>query len=305
MRRRREQAGAIEAVVGLARVAPRDAVQRCPGQVRLQLEDAPGVRLRLRIARHGEHAADVVEVQGPQLLGLLVVAEVVIAIGKAQATLVHPADHLGRVLEVLAGAEAEEGARAAAVQLRDPACQAAGVRDLVDRLQLLAQGGERGRLGLLLVHAGGVEVAHLLGEGVRGIGRAAGVLLHDLAQHRLVALQHLAEAATPLRAVFGDGRPGEPAPASELVEVVAGTHRAIHRGEIDPRRRRLPSEASGRLLLLRWNRRRPGLPCRLGGLRLRAGHLRRGRVRRRGGTGRRGRRLGGLRGRGGLAGEDG
>jgi len=75
------------------------------------LEDPLGVRLGLRVACQGEHAADVVEVEGPQFLGLLVVAEVVVAIGKAEASLVDSADHLRRILEVLARAKAEEGAR--------------------------------------------------------------------------------------------------------------------------------------------------------------------------------------------------
>src|SRR5262249_54868494 len=141
-----------------------------------------------------------------------------------------------------------------------------------------------GGLRLLLVHAGRVEVADLLRERIGGIGFAARVPLQDVVEQRLVALQDLAEPASPGGAVLGDGRPLQPAAAGGLVEVGAGVGRLVHRALVD----------GGRLL----RRRRGAGGCRRSGGRGRlTGCRRRGRRGAgSGGTGRirgRGRRLGG------------
>src|SRR3989442_538670 len=137
------------------------------------------------------------------------------------------------------------GAPTGRVQPPAPPRQGAGVVDLIDGLQLLLQRREGGRLRLLLVHAGGVEIPDLLREGISRVRLSAGVPLEDVAQSRFVALEHLAEGAAPARAVLGDGRPREPASAGELVEVLAGVHRAVEGGEVDPRGGSLRSRGGG------------------------------------------------------------
>jgi hypothetical protein len=83
-----------------------------------------------------------------------------------------------------------------------------------------------GLLDLLLVHAGGPEVAELVAILIAGVAGAGGVVLERLAEQREVALVDLGEAA-PARAVGGDLGALEPAAARERVEVVARVDRAI------------------------------------------------------------------------------
>src|SRR6202022_3701752 len=121
-----------------------------------------------------------------------------------------PADHVGGVPGVLPGSEAEKRAGAGTVELGHAAGERAGVVNPVDGLQLPLQRGARGGLRLLFVHAGGVEVAPLPRERIRGVGLAAGIRFEDLAEDLLVALEHLAEGAAPLRSIFGNGRSCKP-----------------------------------------------------------------------------------------------
>ena len=233
MRRDGEQARAIEAMVDLVGIAPGNPIERRPGEHRLHLEDAVRVGVGMGIAGHGQHPRDVIEIEPAQLLRLAVIAKVVLAVRQPQAALVDAADHVGGVPGVLPGSETEKRAGAGTVELGHAAGQRARSVDPVDGLQLPLQGGERRGLRLLFVHAGGVEVAHLPREGIRGVGLAAGIRFEDLAEDLLVALEHLAEGAAPLRSIFGNGRSCKPAAAGEPVEVVAGIHRPIERGEID------------------------------------------------------------------------
>src|SRR2546426_557550 len=145
---------------------------------------------------------------------------------------------MGGVPGVLPGGETEKCPGAAAVQLGHAPRQRARIFDPIDGLQFPLQGGERRGLRLLLVHAGGVEVAHHSRERIRRVGLAASVLFDDLAQDLLVALEHLAEGAAPLRPILRNRRAREPAAAGEPVEVVAGIDRPIESGEIDARWRR-------------------------------------------------------------------
>src|SRR5205814_8782487 len=71
------------------------------------------------------------------------------------------------------------------------------------------------RSGLLLVHAGGIEIADPLGERIGWIGLAMRVLLQDVVQQRLVALVDLVEAPRPPRAILRNRRLLQPAPRSE------------------------------------------------------------------------------------------
>src|SRR5207244_12639600 len=62
------------------------------------------------------------------------------------------------------------------------------------------------------------------------------VLLQDLAQHGLVALQDLRKAAAPGGAVLRDRRLLQPASAGVLVEIGARVDGLVHRGLVDRRR---------------------------------------------------------------------
>ena len=88
--------------------------------------------------------------------------EVHVAVGKPEPAHVGDADHLGGVLEVLLRSEFEERPRSVFLKNRQLARQALRVLDGIDLTQLALQGLQRRGLRLLLVHAGRVEVAHLL-----------------------------------------------------------------------------------------------------------------------------------------------
>src|SRR5579883_884867 len=92
---------------------------------------------------------------------------------------------------------------------------------------------ERGGLGLLLVHTGRVIVAELLRIAIARDRLAAGDAIEDVALDLEVALGDPGEAATPLRAIGGNGRVLDPVAAGELVEVVAGIDAAIERALVD------------------------------------------------------------------------
>jgi len=160
------EAFALQPVVGLVRVTPRDAVHRRFGELRLELHDPLRLRLGLGLCRSGElqHLADVIEVERAQVLRFLVVLEVVVAVGQAEPALIDAADHLRRILRVLSGEETEERAHAAAVERAHFSGQRLAVLDGVDGRELFAQGRQRSGLGFSFVHAGRVEIADFLRE---------------------------------------------------------------------------------------------------------------------------------------------
>src|SRR5205814_4831163 len=114
-------------------------------------------------------------------------------------------------------AEGEEGLRAGRLQPRDRSGQGTRVTDGVQRAQIVLQRREGGGLRFVLVHAGSVEVAHLLRERVGWVRLAAGVLLQDGPEQRLVALEDLRESAAPSGAILAVGRLLPPAAAGVLL----------------------------------------------------------------------------------------
>jgi len=160
-------------------------------------------------------------------LGARVILEVIVAVGQAQPALVRLRDLAGRILEILVGLEAEEGAHSHALQVGHFARQLRLALQRGDARQLQPDG--LGSLGLhpLLVHAGGVEVAHLLVDGV-ALGVVRRGLLQDLVQHRAVVFRQQAEGA-PHHLVGGDGIVLDPLAAGVPVEVHTGVHALVHR----------------------------------------------------------------------------
>ena len=221
-------------MVDLQRVAVVGLGHRCLRQRLLDAQDGLGVGpggLRLR-AEEAQRALHVRLVLGADVHHARVVLQVVVTVGEAEAPLLHAGDDLRGVLQVLLRAELEERRRAHAVEVRDCARQAGEVGDGVDPGH-----GRRERLDVrlldrLLIHAGCIEIAEVLREGLvgRGLGHVA---LQDLLERRLVLLADGVEAAPP-RLVVGDGVGLDPAAARVLEEVVAGLHAAVDRRELHP-----------------------------------------------------------------------
>ena len=232
------QALAIEAVVHLVRIAPVHAGHGRARQVRLDAQHGLRLlpRVQLGVPCQLEHRGRELLIALARFLHLGFVAHVVVAVGQPQPALVRDPDHLLGVLCVLDGAEDEEAAGAGVVHLAHEPCDLLGVLQSVDGGEPVLERLQGRGLGLLLVHAGGVEVPDLLRVGIGRVGLSGGVLLQDAAQEQLVALVHAVEAARPPRLVRRDRIGLHPAAAGVLVEVVARVdgriHRAlVHRGE--------------------------------------------------------------------------
>jgi hypothetical protein len=78
------------------------------------------------------------DIGGAGLLGLLALLQVIVPVGQAQAALVRLGDHLGRVAEILVGAEAEQHVDTDQVQAGDERGQ----------ILLVGHGGDAVELGL-------------------------------------------------------------------------------------------------------------------------------------------------------------
>ena len=235
VRRLLGEALAIDAVVAVVRIAQLHALERDPGERGLDLHDLRRFErgFRFRPAHEAHHLRDVLLVLPADRLHLLVVLQVVIAVGKSQAALVGRPDHLLRVLEVLLRDDAEEGRRPAVVEPSHQLGEGSRVARLVHLVEHLVERLQRGGLRLVLVHASCVEVADLLGVRVGRVRLAARVGLHDLPEDRLVVLEDAGERPAPGRAIARDGVVLQPVAAGELVEVLAGIDRRIHRRLVD------------------------------------------------------------------------
>ncbi len=182
------------------------------------------------LSRELEHLRHVCHVLVAQLHGLLVLLEVVVALGQAQAGLDGGRDDHGGVLAVFLGAEVEEHVRAHRLQAADLGAQARHVLDRVDPGELGRNGSEAVGLDRRLVHAGAVEVAELALLGSGGRGFVGGQPLEDRVQVLQVALPQLVEGS-PARAVRGDRVLLQPAAVGVLVEIHAGLGAGVHVGD--------------------------------------------------------------------------
>ena len=226
-------------VPDLPRVAPVHAVERRPGQRRLEPQDLGGAGggPGRGPARELEHALDQLEVAGPELPGGLVVGQVLIAVGEPEAAGAQGGHHLLGVLERLLAAEAEEEARRVrlAVEPAEEPGQARGPLERLDRGEVGRQRLRAGPLHRRLVHAGGEVVAQLpLHRGALRV-RACGRLLEQPPEVLEVLLGHLVVDA-PVRAIGRDGVGLLPAGAAVGVEVAAGVHAAVHGADVEPGR---------------------------------------------------------------------
>ncbi len=170
----------------------------------------------------------------PQFLRFRIVAEVVIAIRKAEAALIRDrADH-ARFLEIGFRAKTEERADAHRVEIGEKRRQSIRRRERghfrqrrIERRRTL--GVDRG-----FVHAGRVVVADLFRLRIR-VRIPAGVF-EDLSERCVVALLQLL-AAAPGGTVGGNRLVLRPAAARVRIEVVTRIRAAIHELQIEARRR--------------------------------------------------------------------
>ena len=219
-------------------VAPLDAGEGGAGERRLERHD---VRARGdggggggRVTQELQHARHVRGVGRADGGGRGVRAEVVVAVGEAEAALLGRGDRHRAVLEVRAAAEPERRAAAALVQPRELGNEIRGGPHRGDAVQLFLERRGARRLDLRGVHAGGVVIADLLVRRDRRPvgGRLGGEPIDDRAQPVGVAVLELGEAPVA-RLVGGERGAGEPAAVGVAVEVLAGSAGGVEVGRVE------------------------------------------------------------------------
>jgi hypothetical protein len=216
------------------RVAQHHAAHGGLRQARLEVHDdgrVVGSLLGL-LAQQREHRRDVAHVVLTQALAALVVAQVVVAIGQAEAALAGPQDHLRRVVGGLVRRQVEQRRQALQGLVRDHRAQLGLAGAGVDAADEVRDGQQALLLDRRRVHAGAPEVAQQL---VHAAARRVLLLcrrLQDLAQQALVAVGDLVPGAPA--AVLGRHRVVlHPAAVDEGVDVRARVHAAVEVGRVE------------------------------------------------------------------------
>ncbi len=214
-------------VIQLLRIAATGRVERPLGQAGFNLHDdlRLGRGFGFIVAQQHKHFRDVLDVFLAQVNRLGVVLEIVVAIGQAQAALIHFGNHLARVLEVGVGVEAEQYIGALAMQPHDLARQPFLRLDGRDALEIVLQRLRTGLLDGPFIHAAGVVIADLLfvEAAARTVDRR---LLENVAHNILAALRKFVEAP-PGGTVGGNRILRHPLAARVGIKVVAGVDALI------------------------------------------------------------------------------
>ena len=163
-------------VVDLFGIAARNQVERTLGQCRLELQDGGGAGLGLLwlLARQFQYALDVRHVFLAQFDRLGIFLQVILPIGQAQTTLVELRDHRIGVFEILTRTEFKQRFYADGLQVRYFTGDLGLVGELADAVEFRLEWGEASGVDGLFVHAGGIEVADLLGGGIAAGGGLGG-----------------------------------------------------------------------------------------------------------------------------------
>jgi hypothetical protein len=223
--------------------------KRRPGKLRLDVQDARSVRVRLchRLSAQCEQLGNVIGILLAQLHTLGIRLQVVVAIRQAESAGTQLRNHDRRVDRILARAGAKEvAAWSIVVQLRN------GRQKFGPRTERIDAGKRRldGPIALGVdrfpVHARLKVVAHLLLN--RCAVHSLGVLFQDAPQKLLVLIGELG-VDIPRSLISRNRVQRLPPSADILVEVHAWIHAAIHAGEIERRRvRHLRERLRSRLL---------------------------------------------------------
>ena len=214
-------------VIGVGGIAPRHAIHGGFGQGRLELHDHAGCCLKIRAGALGlrqqrEQGANVLFVLFAQLDGSRVGLQIVVAVRKAEAALIHLGDLLVGLLIVLPNVEIEERAHAGHVQPDHLGRQFALGSERVDLLQQRLDGLNALSLDSRFIHAGGVEFPDL----------RVPSLFQDAAFDRQIAVRQFVEAR-PAGLIGRNGIVLAPCPAGVLIEVLAWIDGGIHGLQVD------------------------------------------------------------------------
>ena len=206
-------------VVEVLGIASQRAVHRRLGQLRLNLHHCIGALLCLRwtLTDHGQHLLHVLEELLANLHRLLIVFEVVVAVGKRQTGLIDKGNGHVCVMKVRARAEAKQRVRTDRPLVRHYRNHLPLIFDFGDAVELRLERRDSFLIDRLLVHARGIVVADLLHHrtALRIIRRR---FFENVVQYREIVLVDLREAV-PRRIIRRNGIVLDPVAAGELIEV--------------------------------------------------------------------------------------
>ena len=147
-----------------------------------------------------------------------------------ETTLVELRDHRIGVFEILTRTEFKQRSHADGLQVRYLTGDLGLAGEVADAVEFRLEWGEASGVDGLFVHAGGIEVADLLGGGIAA-GGGLGGRFQNLVEDVAVAIRQFIEAA-PHGLVGRNGVVLHPGTAGILIEIDAGVHRFVDRGEI-------------------------------------------------------------------------
>ena len=223
-RRELLELGERHRVVGLHRVTVLDPGPLHARERGLQREDVLRARRGLRIAHHAQHRLHVDVIARAHLGELrVIVLQVVVAVGHAQAALAEVDDVPGRILRVLVHVQVIGHGNPDPLVMRDQGRKLRLVANGVDPRELRGERLQPERLEPRLVHEARVEVGHA--ARLRVGGRLAA--LDDGAQ----LVERLLDDLDPRAVLCLVGRNLgriEPASVDVAIQVVLRTHGGIH-----------------------------------------------------------------------------
>ena len=200
------------------------------GQCHLDAHDCLGIGLGCgrRIAQHAEHFLNVLDVARAVFLRLRILVGVVVAIGQAQAALIHRRDLLVGVVRILNGPGAEQylAVQVLHLQLSQHGHEIAHGFGACNCVELLLNGRHSTAIHGRFVHAGTVQVTNFLVDRIALLGGSRA--FQDRTQQREIVFVELS-VATPGCPVRRDWVRLLPAAARILVKVDTGIDGFIHR----------------------------------------------------------------------------
>jgi hypothetical protein len=204
------------------------------GEARFQHEDlACGLRSR-RIAGLAEDVADKADVLLAILLQLVVVLQVVIAIGQSKSALIDIQNVFAGLLRITVDIADDRVEQVELEEVREVAGQISFGLQRIDRIELRLERRDAEIFGALFIHEALVEVADFLRFRARRLGRRLRRFFDDGAKVGLRFVEQDVEC--PVRClVRGDIRLGEPGAVHMTEQIVLRAHRLVEAAGIESR----------------------------------------------------------------------